>query len=182
VALDRFLFDLVDHPYKGPDFSPLRNGMAMQLYVYGWNPNVRNRTLPIGIVERPAGIGAEAMARVVVVEDETQVLMLAQSILQSAGHDTLSAGTVAEAQSIINSDEKFDLVVTDIQLGAHPEGGFTIGRLVAKTRPGTPVLYTSGRAATDGMESLFVQPSAFLPKPYIGEQLTEAVSNLLALK
>ena len=50
------------------------------------------------------------MACVLIVEDETQVLMLAESVLQQAGHDTLSAATVAEAQAIIiNSDEKFAL-------------------------------------------------------------------------
>ena len=41
--------------------------------------------------------------------------MLAESVLQQAGHDTLSAGTLVEAQTIINSkDEKFDLVFTDV--------------------------------------------------------------------
>ena len=42
------------------------------------------------------------MARVLVVEDETQILILAESVLQQAGYDTLSAATVAEAQAIIN--------------------------------------------------------------------------------
>jgi DNA-binding NtrC family response regulator len=57
------------------------------------------------------------MARIVIAEDEIQVLILAESVLQQAGHDTVSAGTLAEAQAIINSkDEKFDLVFTDIQL------------------------------------------------------------------
>ena len=59
------------------------------------------------------------MARIVIVEDETQVLTLAGSVLQQAGHDTMSAGTLAEAQAIINSkDETFDFVFTDIQLVA----------------------------------------------------------------
>jgi uncharacterized protein with PIN domain len=44
------------------------------------------------------------MACVLIVEDETQALMLAESVLQQAGQDTLSAATVAEAQAIINSD------------------------------------------------------------------------------
>ena len=58
------------------------------------------------------------MARIVIVEDEIQVLMLAESVLQQAGHDTVSASTVAEAQALINSkDEKFDLVFADVELG-----------------------------------------------------------------
>ena len=57
------------------------------------------------------------MARIVIVEDEIQVLMLAESVLQQAGHDTVSASTVAEAQALINSkDEKFDLVFADVEL------------------------------------------------------------------
>ena len=58
------------------------------------------------------------MARIVIVEDEIQVLMLAELVLQQAGHDTVSASTVAEAQALINSkDEKFDLVFADVELG-----------------------------------------------------------------
>jgi len=120
------------------------------------------------------------MARIVIVEDETQVLMLAESVLQQAGHDTVSAGTVAAAQAIIHSkDERFDLVFTDVQLATHEDGGIMIGKLVGQARKGTPVLYTSGRPATDGMQTLFVEPSAFLPKPYTGQQLTKAVADML---
>jgi DNA-binding NtrC family response regulator len=119
------------------------------------------------------------MACIVIVEDETQVLMLAESVLQQAGHDTASAATVAEAQAIINSGEKFDLVFTDVELGNHAEGGLTIGKLVQDTRKGTPVLYTSGHPATDGMQKLFVEPSTFLPKPYTAQELTDAVSALV---
>ena len=120
------------------------------------------------------------MARVLVVEDETQILILAESVLQQAGYDTLSAATVAEAQAIINDQgEKFDLLFADVELGNHKEGGLTLGKLIGEARKGTPVLYTSGRTLTDGMQSLFVERSAFLPKPYTAQQLTEAVAELL---
>jgi two-component system, cell cycle sensor histidine kinase and response regulator CckA len=122
------------------------------------------------------------MARVLIVENETQVLMLAESVLRQAGHETFSAANVVEAQAIIDSDEKFDVVFTDVQLANHADRGLTVGTLVEKTRRGTPVLYTSSRPAIDGMPSLFVEPSAFLPKPYTAEQLTEAISGLLARK
>jgi len=94
------------------------------------------------------------MARIVIVEDDIQVLMLAESVLQRAGHDTVSASTLAEARALINSkDEKFELVFADIELGNHKEGGLTIGKLVGGARSGVRVLYTSGRLATDGMLS-----------------------------
>jgi DNA-binding NtrC family response regulator len=121
------------------------------------------------------------MASVLIVEDEAQVLILAESVLQRAGYETLTAGTLAEAQAIINSDTKLDLVFTDITLGAHENGGITVGQLVKQARDGTPLLYTTGRPQTDGMQSLFDEnKSKFLPKPYTEQQLTEAVATLLA--
>ena len=48
-----------------------------------------------------------------------------------------------------------------------------------KTRPGLPVVYTTGRGVTDGMLALFVQPNVFLAKPYNGEQLLTAIANVL---
>ena len=43
----------------------------------------------------------------------------------------------------------------------------------------TPVLYTSGRELTDGLKLLFIENSAFLPKPYTDDQLNAALAKLL---
>ena len=64
-------------------------------------------------------------------------------------------------------------------VGSHAQGGLIIATLVRETRKATPVLYTSGHPATDGMQKLFVEPSSFLPKPYTAQDLTDAVSNLV---
>jgi hypothetical protein len=42
-----------------------------------------------------------------------------------------------------------------------------------------PVLYTSGHAVTDTIRAQFVQPSAFLQKPYTAQALANAVAGLL---
>ena len=119
------------------------------------------------------------MASILVVEDEPTVLILGESVLQRAGYETLTAGTLAEAQAVIHSDRKLDLVFTDITLPDNPEGGLQVGQLVRQARPGVPVLYTSGRALTDGMKELFVERSSFLPKPYTDEHLITAMAALL---
>jgi DNA-binding NtrC family response regulator len=121
------------------------------------------------------------MARILIVEDEHVILILAESVLQEAGHELKSASTVAEAEALIDSDEKIDLVFTDIGLQDELEGGISIGALVQQTRPGTPILNTSARTLTDGMKSLFVEPSGFLPKPYTAQELKEAINILDAL-
>ena|SRR5487761_1281680 len=107
--------------------------------------------------------------------------MLAKTVMEEQGYETVSAATVAEAEAIINDkDQDIDLLFTDIELGKDKEGGVTLAKLFAEARPGTPVLYTSGRTLTDGMQSLFVAPSAFLAKLYTVQDLTEGVSKLLA--
>jgi DNA-binding NtrC family response regulator len=116
---------------------------------------------------------------VLIVEDDEQVRTLADCILQDAGYETRSAATTAEAQAIIDSDEKIDVLFVDLALLDHQEEGLHLAEAAAKRRPGLPVVYTTGRGVTDGMLALFIQPNVFLAKPYNAQQLLTAVSNLV---
>ena len=121
------------------------------------------------------------MAKVLIVEDEAMVLVLAESVIQSAGYETISAASLSEATALVSSkDGHLDLVFTDINLGDDAEGGVQIGHLVRQQRPAVPVLYTSGRNLTDGLKEMLVDRSDFLPKPYTDTQLLEALAALLS--
>jgi DNA-binding NtrC family response regulator len=116
------------------------------------------------------------VAVVLVVEDEAQVLVFAESYLADQGHQTLSASTVAEAQAIIDSDR---LLFTDIGLGKDdPQGGLELATEAVAARPGLKVLYTTGQIVTDGMRALFVEGAAVLEKPYAVDELSAALSQL----
>jgi DNA-binding NtrC family response regulator len=119
------------------------------------------------------------MSVVLVIEDEAPLLILAESVLKGEGYETLTAATVAEAQAIISSDQKLDVVVTDITLMEDAEAGLQIGQFLRQMRPGIPVLYTTGRGVTDGMIQMSIEPSGYLAKPYTDKQLTAAVAELL---
>jgi CheY-like chemotaxis protein len=119
------------------------------------------------------------MATVLIVEDEAMMLVLAESLIQDAGHETLTASSLPEAKSIIESDQRFDIVFTDLTLHDERDGGIQIGNLVRNSRSNLPVLYTSGREMTDGLRSLLVERSAFLRKPYTNLQAAEALATLL---
>jgi DNA-binding NtrC family response regulator len=121
------------------------------------------------------------MRRVVlIVEDEAILQVLAESVLQAAGYDTVSASTVAEALAIIGKPkQKLDLLFTDLGLGDQTDGGLAVGQTMAKSRPGVPVVYTTGRGVTDGIVKLFVEPSTFISKPYTDRQLVSAATELL---
>jgi DNA-binding NtrC family response regulator len=115
------------------------------------------------------------LAKILVVEDEAMVLVLAESVLQDAGHETVTASNFTQAEAILQSDQGLDLIFTDINLEDQLDGGLKVGKLAN----GVAVLYTSGKPLTDGMKELFAERSAFLPKPYTNHQVVGAVADLL---
>jgi DNA-binding NtrC family response regulator len=111
------------------------------------------------------------VAVILLVEDEDQVRVLAESFLQTAGHSTLSAGSTEQALALLASSEPVDLLFVDLNLKGESEAGLSLAGQAVEMRPGLKVLYTSGQPVTDGMQALFVKNSAFLQKPYTVEQL-----------
>jgi len=83
----------------------------------------------------------------------------------------LSAATVEQALALIEGEEPVDLLFADLKIQGDLEGGLKLAKKAVEARPELQVLYTSGQAVTDGMTALFVEKSAFLPKPYTVEQL-----------
>ena len=119
------------------------------------------------------------MVTVVIVEDEPMLLVLAESVIQSNGNKTLSASSLVEAKAIVESAQEIDLLFTDLTLGDDTDGGIDVANLLAHARPETPVVYTSGRELTDGLKTLFVENSEFLPKPYTETQIVQCFAKVL---
>jgi DNA-binding NtrC family response regulator len=112
------------------------------------------------------------VAVVLIVEDEEQVRVLAESFLQGEGHKTLSAATTEQAMVLLEGEEPIDLLFIDLTMQDDPEAGLKVASKAAAIRPKLKVLYTSGQGVTDGMIALFVENSTYLPKPYTIDQLT----------
>jgi DNA-binding NtrC family response regulator len=121
------------------------------------------------------------MSRILIVEDEATVLMFVDSALQRAGYETLTAGTLQEARSTLCSGQTIDLVFTDIHLVDQPDGGILVGEMARKLHPGIPIIYATGRALSDSMQSQLIEPSAFLPKPYNDEKVVATVAKFLTM-
>jgi DNA-binding NtrC family response regulator len=115
------------------------------------------------------------MAVVLVVEDEEQVRVLAESYLQEHGHQTVSAATSEEALAALDATEQVDLLFTDLGLHGDIQAGLGLAKEAVARRPGLKVLYTTGQGVTDGMIALFVEGSAWLPKPYTVDQLLRSL-------
>ena len=119
------------------------------------------------------------MARILIVEDDDQVRVLAEGILQDGGHTTLSASTVDQALALLEDGEKVDLIFSDIGLQSDIQAGLMLAQEAIKRRSGVPVLYTTGQGLTDGMRAMFVERFGFLAKPYTPEQLLTAIESIL---
>jgi DNA-binding NtrC family response regulator len=111
------------------------------------------------------------MAHVLIVEDEEQVRVLAESYLREQGHRTLSASTKEEALALLDVADAVELLFTDIGLGGAVHGGLELAKEAVERRPDLKVLYVTGQSVTDGMKAMFVENSTFLEKPYTVEQL-----------
>jgi DNA-binding NtrC family response regulator len=116
------------------------------------------------------------MACVLIVEDEDQVRVLADSYLQQQGHKTFSASTIDGALALLDGDQDIDLLFVDISLHDDIRAGLELAKRAAERRPELKVLYTTGAGITDGMRARFVQNWAFLPKPYTVDQLQATLS------
>jgi DNA-binding NtrC family response regulator len=115
------------------------------------------------------------MARVLIVEDEEQVRVLAQSYLREQGHYTLSAATPVEALAALGVADGIDLLFTEIGLHDQPHGGLDLAKEARQRRPDLKVLYVTGQSVTDGMKAMMVEGAALLEKPYTVEQLQHAL-------
>jgi CheY-like chemotaxis protein len=116
------------------------------------------------------------MANVLLVEDEDQVRVLAESYVEEQGHTVLTAASKDGALAILESDQPIDVLFTDLGLKEEIDGGIELATRAVEIRPNLRVLYTSGRQVTDGTRARFVKGSAFLQKPYTVEQLITALS------
>jgi DNA-binding NtrC family response regulator len=117
------------------------------------------------------------MATVLLVEDEDQVRLLAESYLEEQGHKVLSAGTPEGALAVLQNETRVDILFTDLDLKGDIHAGINLANEAIKILPQLRVLYTTGRAITDSMKARFVADSAVLEKPYTVDQLRMSLSK-----
>ena len=122
-----------------------------------------------------------AQSTVLIVEDETDLRVLAESNISDFGCATLSAGNGREALALLKENENISVLFTDINLPDTASDaigdGLELARCAVEFNHGLRVIYTTGDVPTDGMIALFVDGSIFLQKPYTRDQLKEAIER-----
>ncbi|MDM0014579.1 response regulator [Variovorax sp. J22P168] len=116
---------------------------------------------------------------VLVVDDESAIRMLIVEAMQELGYATLEAGDGAEALKLLQSDQRIDLLVTDVGL----PGGMN-GRQVADAarlaRPGLKVLFITGYAENAVLSHGHLAPGMHvMTKPFEMDVLARRVKELI---
>ncbi|TMJ73757.1 MAG: response regulator [Alphaproteobacteria bacterium] len=115
------------------------------------------------------------MARILLVEDDANVLMLLEHVLCGDGYDVDTASTVEQARSHLAQRPGYDLVVAD---GRLPDGtGMQVGDAAARAGAKTLILIVTGFAFQLPREELGRYD--YLLKPVRPAELLRAIGRML---
>lgn len=110
--------------------------------------------------------------RVLVIEDSEEVLELSRLTLESQVCEVVAVSTAEAALGLLNAGERFDLLFTDVCLGAI--SGIEVANHVRAQYPQLPILVTSGMDQHAVLAQLH-DGIHFLPKPYNMSELLDAI-------
>ncbi len=117
--------------------------------------------------------------RILIVDDEVDMLQLADHYLMELGYHTRTAENGVQALAILAGGEKFDLLFSDVVM---PGGmnGYELAQQAMQQRPNLKVLLTSGFTSKTMVNSgLDLFPAHLLSKPYRKNNLAQRVRRIL---
>jgi DNA-binding response OmpR family regulator len=117
------------------------------------------------------------MARILVVDDEPDILLLHRLNLEGAGHQVLLAADGMKALERIDRDTP-DMVVLDVMMPVL-DGWGVLEALQSRGNP-PPVLVVSAKTSTADIEhALSMGAAGYLAKPFNAPTLLDEVSKLV---
>jgi len=117
---------------------------------------------------------------VLLAEDDETLRALTTSVLRKLGYTVLAAGTPQEAQALARRREgTIHLLLTDVVMPG--SSGRDLARELAKSRPGTKVLFISGYTGEAMIQHGLTEPGLnYLQKPYTPSVLAAKVREVLS--
>jgi len=123
--------------------------------------------------------------KILVVDDDPDIVEQVTMILQKDGHEVQAAGTQEEAEELLLAG-KPDLAIIDLMM-EEKDSGFVLCHRIKKLYPGTPVIIlTSVKAATglsfaadSAAQQSWLKADLLLDKPIRAERLRSDVNKVL---
>ncbi len=116
--------------------------------------------------------------RVLLVEDLSEARALAAAALRGAGFEVVEAEDGAAALEVAHEVGPVDVVVSDVSMPRLD--GLELAARLSRDQPATRFLFTSGYPSEEAVRGVSISaPAAFLPKPYLMDELVARVTELL---
>lgn len=114
---------------------------------------------------------------ILVVEDDPLVRTVVEETLDGGGFKPVMAASGEEAVTLLQGQNTYRALVTDINLLGRIDG-WEVAKRAREIDPAFPIIFMTG-AAAEQWTSHGVPNSILLTKPFAPAQLVTAVSNLL---
>jgi CheY-like chemotaxis protein len=119
------------------------------------------------------------MSKLLVVDDDPDILALVQLRLQRAGHRVIGASSGAEALALVAERGVPDLAVLDVSMPGM-SGLELLSTLREQQAQDLPAVFLSARVQPEDIERGRALGASYLTKPFIASALLNAVDRALA--
>lgn len=120
------------------------------------------------------------MARILVVDDEENMLRLFQKVLGRENHETFMASSGTEALRLLR-EQSFDLIISDLMMPLLD--GLSLMQAVKKSHPDLPfIVITAYGSIKSAVEAIKGGAFDYLTKPFRNEDILLAIKKALQLK
>jgi DNA-binding NtrC family response regulator len=116
--------------------------------------------------------------RILVVEDERAIQIALSGLLGRVGYEVSVAGSGKDALALLEQDG-FDLVLTDLALGAGPSG-MDVLAAAKRLRPESPVVMITAHGSEKiAVEAMKAGADDYVPKPFDNDEIRLVVQRAL---
>ena len=118
------------------------------------------------------------MARVLIVDDEPTILLVLEALLQSAGHEVVTAEGAEKAVEVLTTTG-FDLLISDVRM--YPMDGVQLLKFARSRFPNLPAIMVTAFDLPDAKQtSAELGAFAYLRKPFNNSSLLAAVEQAIS--
>ena len=126
-------------------------------------------------------VGAMTSHRVLLVEDEYLIRLMAAEVLHDEGFEVIEAEDGTQAINLIDSSNGFDLLLTDVQMPGLIDG-IQVALYARQRHPGIPVIVVSGQPLNARRLDDLGPRKIFVSKPYELPALVATLWSMLEAK
>jgi signal transduction histidine kinase/CheY-like chemotaxis protein len=132
----------------------------------------------LGVSKTESPLGAGEI--VLVVEDESVVRSLIIEVLHELGYRTLEATDAQEAIPLLESNQRIDLMISDV--GLPGMNGRQLADYARVSRPDLKILFATGYAEGSNISGYLAPDMEIIAKPFAIDALANKIREMLVLK